>query len=308
MKVVRIEIICHHTKLRHFSTSGGLGFLFSSLKQLKNFKSTWNKRKELNGPARRNSTACWRLIRLRPTGSTRDRARAQTGFAPTEPAALSGVGHVPPMLPRAAHASPACLIPCDHRRAKAFPCLLLALGQPPLCPASHRLKRRRATHESPPLLPKRAAVLCGKPAKLEPSVAHFNRSEGSTVMGRSGHSPAQPTPLRGQRVHHLPPWPVNPLPPPPLRLDTSERLRLKPAAVGNLRRWESSRADSIFLKALRQSQLGPLKAMKIYFLLKLNIRKSHNKRFFNLKSERAQAQQEIFQPKIRKGTSTTRDF
>jgi hypothetical protein len=40
--------------------------------------------------------------------------------------------------------------------------------------------------------------------------------------------------------------------------------------------------------------------MKIYFLLKLNIRKSHNKRFFNLKSERAQAQQEIFKPEIRK--------
>jgi hypothetical protein len=34
-------------------------------------------------------------------------------------------------------------------------------------------------------------------------------------------------------------------------------------------------------------------------LLKLNIRKNHNKRFFNLKSERAQAQQEIFKPEIR---------
>jgi hypothetical protein len=43
--------------------------------------------------------------------------------------------------------------------------------------------------------------------------------------------------------------------------------------------------------------------MKIYFLLKLNIRKSHNKRFFNLKSERAQAQHEIFKPEIRKVTT-----
>jgi hypothetical protein len=188
MKVVRIEIICHHTMLRHFSTSGGLGFVFSSLKQLKNFDSSWNKRKELNGPARRNSTAHWRLIRLRPTGSTRDRVRVPTGFALTVPAASSGVGHVPPMLPRAAHASPAWFIPCDRRQAKAFPCLLLAivLGQSPLCPASHRLKRRRAARESPPSLPRRAAVLHGKPAKLEPFVTRFNRREGSTATGHSG--------------------------------------------------------------------------------------------------------------------------